>query len=220
MFGFSGLGIATGVARRVGDAVLPEKLAHMVDELDEMGQETEAIREKLMDPVHGPLIPFCTKNYSFNLGRMTFCADVTKDLVSISAGGVGIAGLAETLLSSPDQVFAFLTEAFIPILFELQDEDKTFYKNNIDRVINYLIGLTTDYIYNMDLETFMTYVISPGAVRVLQGEAPSQPHVQYGGTPAEMSYRDLQRLAKSIGVKANGKRSELLHRIKVYELST
>jgi hypothetical protein len=33
----------------------------------------------------------------------------------MAAGGVGVATLAVALLTSPDQVFLFFTEAFIPI---------------------------------------------------------------------------------------------------------
>lgn len=232
MFGFapSPIKMAAKVATTVGNAVLPERLANMINELAEMSAETEALRDKLLNPIQGPLLPFCTKNYSFDIDRIMFCSQVTKDIIAISAGGTGIATLAMTLLDSPDQVFGFFTEAFIPVLDELKAEGKDFYKSNIDRALMRLMNVNTDIMKSMSLDQFLALVMDGGVQQQITAQTPATEstvtrtncsctcpaQAQVGGRVDmiyQLSYRELQKCAKELGISAKGSKEQLRARI-------
>ena len=152
--------IGLSIAKNVTDTVLPESLAHMIQDLMSMGLEMEEMRSKLINPITGPLLPFCTSHLSFNLDRIEFCTQVTKDIMLIAAGGTGLATLAETLISSPDQVFGVMTEVFIPVLNDLRDEGKHVFKDNLDKALIALININTDILSGMTLDQFIDYVFT------------------------------------------------------------
>jgi hypothetical protein len=177
--------MAAAMATKLSDVVLPEKMANMVKELAEMGVETEAIRNKLMSPLSGPLLPFCTKGYTFNLDRMMFCGQITKDIIGIAAGGAGLATLGITLLTAPDQVYAFFTEAFIPVLDELKAEGKVTFKKNMDKALVMLIGIDTDTMNGITLDQFMELTQNKDTQKNLQAHAPEEAVTELAQVPIQ-----------------------------------
>ena len=164
--------IGASITTSVAQATLPKEASDFVTNLVEMGTEGEELRNRLLNPITGPLLPFCTTGMTFEIGRIMFCEQITSDVILIAAGGTGLAALAETLISSPGQVFAFFTEAFIPVLDDMAKDGKDAFKNNIDYALNKLIGINTDVMKGMTLTQFLT--------RVTQGTEIVQEHALTG----------------------------------------
>lgn len=205
MFGINSLenSVLSKLSTGFAHAVLPKKFSTFVDNLVAMGNDGEELRDKLLDPVNGPLIPYCTKQYSFDTNRLMFCSSVTRDVIMISADGIGIETLAETLISSPDQVFSFLTEAIIPTLDSMADDGKPSFKNNMDAALQFLVGLSTDDLSNMTLDQFLAVIANNNKK-------------QTGGSSSKdtlCTLKELKILAKYFGLPTYGTKSQLLNRI-------
>jgi hypothetical protein len=222
--------VAKGVTK-VSAAILPEKMASLISEIAQMRAETEEIRNKLMDPIRGPIIPFCTKGYTFDVDRIMFCTQVVTDIIEIAAGGVGLGSLASTIISSPEQSYGFFNEAFIPVLDEMAKDGHTTYKRNIDRALTTLINLDTTMLKRISYEEFKTHISGDDIQRVLITQSSPSTNDMYtqctctcqdqiGGTyghrhlgGSRYTASQLRDISKRLGLPATGNKRRIADRI-------
>uniref|UniRef100_A0A6C0J8I0 SAP domain-containing protein n=1 Tax=viral metagenome TaxID=1070528 RepID=A0A6C0J8I0_9ZZZZ len=204
--------MAENMATNMAVAVLPKKLGDLIKEMKELQGETQELSDRLLDPVHGPLLPFCLADSG---GRVLFCTDVTRDIILIAAGGTGFATLAETIIMQPDMVFMFLVEAVIPIIDDMASEGKDMYKNNLDKAFDYLLKLKLDDIKNMTSEQFMSHIIGLHEEHV----DTIQTGGGGGGKNNKLSikkFNELKELCKKYKLKCSGTKKILLKTLNTY----
>ena len=199
--------------KELATEVLPEPLKTMVNDLQSMRSEALELRDKLIDPIHGQLIPFCSSKMTFEPIRMTFCSQIVKDLVLIAAGGTGFATIVSTLTSAPDQIFALFTEAFIPALNELVTEGKTTFKTNMDAVLMKLININTNQMLDMQLDAFILHVettLASSAAKLVGMNGGALDREQ---TITEIPIAHLKKLAREYGLSDKGTKQVLVKRL-------
>ena len=124
----------------------------IIADLKQITGEAKELKDRLINPLTGPLIPFCVKSF----GRLSFCGQIVESLLLVSAGGAGAPELALTMLSNPVDTFAILTEAFIPTLDKMEAEGKSKFKINLNKVLMTVLKITTEDIKLMKVDEFIT----------------------------------------------------------------
>jgi len=201
----------------LGRAVLPKPLSDLISTMNSLNGDAKILADRMNDPINGPLIPFCTKGYTFDGGRISFCASVVKDCLLILAGGTGLATLAQTLSTQPDQMFMFMTEVLIPLINQLALEGHTLFKVNLDRALSIIVGphLNTDNIMNMSSDTFVAMIgqstAAPQAapLKTLHNCRCTCRSDQIGGAKKT----ELQAMCRHLGLPCYGTKAVLVHRL-------
>lgn len=220
--------VAKGVTK-VSSAILPEKMANFISQIAQMRAETEEIRNRLMDPIRGPVIPFCTKGYTFDVDRLMFCTQVVSDIIEIAAGGAGLGSLASTIINSPEQSYGFFNEAFIPVLDDMARDGHTTYKENIDRALTYLIKLDTRQLSALSYEQFTAHISGDDIQAVLiatstgndmytQCTCTCQSQLGGGHTHGHMpgdryTVPELKHISRELGLPTRGNKRRIADRI-------
>ena len=209
----SGLGAIANSG--LGRAVLPKAITDLLITLEGLQGEAKILSDRMSDPVNGPLLPFCTTQWSFDTSRISFCVAVAKDSMLLLAGGTGIATLAQTLASQPDQMYMFLREVLLPTINQLAAEGHGLFKQNMDRALGIILGagINTDYIMGLDLEGFLGLIGSR-----LRGKT-VQPTLhncrcnctQQGGS--KYTKVELQNVCRQLGLSCRGTKAVLMDRI-------
>jgi hypothetical protein len=144
----------TGIISKVAQATLPEPIAKLIKDFSDMSDETKILSNRLLSPISGPILPFCIKKSD----RILFCAEVTKDIILIAAGGAGLVSLATTIALNPEMIYYFMTEAIIPTINEMYEEGHTVFKENLEKVFQKLLNLNLKEISEMESQEFVDHV--------------------------------------------------------------
>lgn len=208
---FPGSGMLTELATSAAIATLPAPLSKLVKDMRELKNESRELSNRLMDPIHGLVLPFCIKNSD----RIFFCADITRDIVLIAAGGSGFGTLAETIVSQPSMIFQFMTEAIIPEIEAMAKEGKTMYLENLNYAFTLLLGLTLEKLKTMSVDDFVNHIIS-----VMKEPKPDPSLMpqrkQLGGTDLRsLKVYQLKAICREYGLKCSGKKDQLINRIRL-----
>jgi len=211
-----GGGIMAQMATSAAIATLPEPLGNLVKEMKEFNDETRELSDRLLDPIHGPLLPFCIKNTD----RMFFCADITKDIILIAAGGAGFGTLAETLITQPSMIFQFMIEAVIPVIDEMAAEGQDMYKNNLDYAFTLLLGLTLDDLKLMTAKKFVKHIIGimnkpePDPSLMPQKQIKNQNGGNFNYNLDGLTVKQLKDMCRQRKLKCSGRKAILIERLK------
>lgn len=207
---FPGTGMLTDLATNAAIATLPEPLRDLVKDMKGFKDESRQLSDRLMDPINGPVLPYCIKNTN----RMFFCSDITADIVIIAAGGTGLATLAETIVTQPSMIFEFMTEAIIPEIDAMAKEGKTMYQDNLNYVFKLLLDLSLDDLKTMTSSDFVNHIAT--VMSKPEPDPSLMPQkMQRGGQLEKARVKELKDMCLKRGLKVSGKKADLIRRIQI-----